>query len=715
MAINGSFLTYTSNGYGYFTFDWTRQSFSNESNTSTIGWTLKYTSTPGSGLATYQWNVTIDGQAYSGSKYVYSGTTELATGTTTIAHNSDGTKTFSVTVSCKSSETSATGTKSYTLDPITRASGVTCTTVNIGVAPVITINSQNSAYKHTLTYGFGNQELGYITGTIATNTTKTTINDFVWPASFYQVIPNSTEGSGVIYCTTYDSAGRQIGDTTQANFIARANEGSSTPVLGTGYPLIKDINTTTTALTGNANKLVRYFSTAQVTIGAQGRNYATIARQKVKNGTNYHEEYTNNLVTIAFANVASPIFSFELEDSRGYTSKPGRDLSATGNFIEYFHPSCAIGNNKPNLQGECTITCNGSWFNQSFGSVANTLTTQYRFKLEGDAWQNTEAEWKSMTASKSGNSYDASATFTIPNFDYTKTYVFQTRAKDKLFTAYSIEYPVKSLAIFSWSDQDFEFNVPVSFNAGIEGFEVDVDLSQYALKSEIPATLPNPQALTINNVAYNGSAAKTINILDLTSGGTINGSLNVTGDLRLKGSGNYGNTLRFGDGDYVYFQEQTDDALTIKATTLNLIPTTLNLNGKSIAYGSWTPALNSSAISSYTTQSGWYQKLGSTVTIGFNIKATCKSGYHTTGISISGVPFAATDTATGGGMCSGTYVAGGYNFQCWAVSSSAITARVQSCNNNTDANLPTSASGCYYRTGGGEITLSGTITYLTNS
>lgn len=41
------------------------------------------------------------------------------------------------------------------------------------------------------------------------------------------------------------------------------------------------------------------------------------------------------------------------------------------------------------------------------------------------------------------------------------------------------------------------------------------------------------------------------------SGGTI------TGNLRLKGSGNYGNKLNFGDGEYVYLHEATNDKLTI--------------------------------------------------------------------------------------------------------------------------------------------------------
>ena len=125
---------------------------------------------------------------------------------------------------------------------------------------------------------------------------------------------------------------------------------------------------------------------------------------------------------------------------------------------------------------------------------------------------------------------------------------------------------------------------------------------------------------------------------------------------------------------------------------------------------------NSSAVSSYTVRQGWYQKLGSVVTLGWQIKASINSGYESSTIAISGVPFTPTYDASGGGMCSGAYISGGFNFECWVVNSSNnITARVQACNNTGSTNLSTSASGLFYRSGGGEITIGGTICYLTNA
>ena len=60
------------------------------------------------------------------------------------------------------------------------------------------------------------------------------------------------------------------------------------------------------------------------------------------------------------------------------------------------------------------------------------------------------------------------------------------------------------------------------------------------------------------------------------SGGTL------TGNLRIKNGSNYGMKLNFGDGEYVYLHESTDDNLDIKAKTINFLCTNLRQNGTDI-------------------------------------------------------------------------------------------------------------------------------------
>ena len=50
--------------------------------------------------------------------------------------------------------------------------------------------------------------------------------------------------------------------------------------------------------------------------------------------------------------------------------------------------------------------------------------------------------------------------------DYTKAYTFQSRAVDSLDNAETAEYKVKLIPIFDWSEDDFNFNVPVHFAKG---------------------------------------------------------------------------------------------------------------------------------------------------------------------------------------------------------------------------------------------------------
>ncbi len=74
------------------------------------------------------------------------------------------------------------------------------------------------------------------------------------------------------------------------------------------------------------------------------------------------------------------------------------------------------------------------------------------------------------------------------------------------------------------------------------------------------------------------------------SGGTI------TGNLRLKGSGNYGNILNFGDGDYIHLSEPTDDKLEIKASNLDFkVSSTTTFSGAISSTGNITTTGNISA------------------------------------------------------------------------------------------------------------------------
>ena len=173
-------------------------------------------------------------------------------------------------------------------------------------------------------------------------------------------------------------------------------------------------------------------------------------------------------------------------------------------------------------------------------------------------------------------------------------------------------------------------------------------------------------------------------------------------------------TLRFKSVSTL-IEEPSAGTLELHAAIINLAGSIIQRNGQDVAfaeYGTWTPYLGCSGV--YLEQRGWYSKCGNTVTVGFRVKIYPDSGYNTTDIEISGLPFIPAYAAAGGGLCSGALVSGGFDFQCFvAETRGLITTRVQACNNTGSGSLATSASGCKYPPSSGELTLSGTITYMT--
>lgn len=74
-----------------------------------------------------------------------------------------------------------------------------------------------------------------------------------------------------------------------------------------------------------------------------------------------------------------------------------------------------------------------------------------------------------------------------------------------------------------------------------------------------------------------------VNITPANIGAVSKSGDTISGDLRLKGSGNFGNKLNFGDGDLVHLHEYEDDKLEIKASTLRLTSSNNILADKPIA------------------------------------------------------------------------------------------------------------------------------------
>ena len=680
MATSGS-VGVEVTAYDSMWFNWWQTSQSIADNTTTISWNLTLTSSAyGKIDANFvkSWWVNVNGAYYEGKNYVNIAANSektLATGSTVIQHEEDGTKTFDFSfaqyfgINFNGWIGSVEGSGKGTLNNISRqASIITAPNFRDGENPTITYsNPAGDAVEELIVAIFDNQGMQsyvpYQYDAPKTGSTYTFRFDLYpeWRENLRRATPNANTLPIRFYVTT------KIGGKYYYSYLDR------TFAITNANPIITanvEVDAETNALTGREDTLIKHYSNATATMSVESQKGSSINLDLnvIRNGdiTGYGVEHT-------FENVESNVFTFSAEDSRGNIGSKNITLP----MVNYIKLTCNIANNRPDANGNMNVVCSGAYFNGNFGATYNELTVQYRYGVTGsDAF----SDWKDMSATITGNSYTAYADFDIPNFVQTQSYSFETRAIDLLSEVTSNESAVKSIPLFHWGENDFVFEVPVTFNAGVVGAV---------------------------------SAAS-------TEDDTYVGSKTITGNLRLKGTGNYGNHLLFGDSNFCYIAELTDDVMTIHANKINLDASSgVFVDGYAIPIldkGIWTPALNSSAISSYTTQYGWYSKMGQSVTIGFYIKATCKSGYNTTLISISGVPFTPLYASAGGGMCSGAYVAANQDFQCYVVETNkTITTRTQTCNNTTATNLTTSASGCWYRSSGGEITLSGTITFIANS
>ena len=441
---------------------------------------------------TYNHTITIDGQVFTTSVAGISLSPgvvkQLASASKVITHNADGSKSINISASSPNlpagggygpSSGSASGTA--TLTTIPRTSSVTCADGNIGSSTTININRASSSFTHTLTYNFGG-----LTGTITTKTTNTSIG-WTIPTTFFAKIPNSKSGKGTITCQTYNG-NTLIGSSTCTfnAFVINSNPTVSATV--------QDVNSTTTALTGNANKIVKYFSNAKIVTTATPKNSATISSVKVVCS---NKSATGTNVTIN--NVESNVFNITATDSRGLVTS----TTVTKTLVNYI--KCAITSIKlerlSTTSNTVKATINGNFFNASFGAKTNTLTLKWRYRIKGGTWNS----YTNLTTTKSGNTFSYSGNLGT-NFDFQEEYDFEVVATDLLMSETRTIHVTRGIPIIDIGKNDakvngdLEVSNKITSKYGFRGFL----LSRGAISSESGGQHSTDSGLSVRQVYNNG-------------------------------------------------------------------------------------------------------------------------------------------------------------------------------------------------------------------
>lgn len=411
------------------------------------------------------YSVTVNGATYSGTLQKYDGYSTLTLAENTshaVNHNPDGNKEISFSFSVESANYSyLTGSASN--------SGTMSLTWIPREAKITRVNDFNDEDNPTITY---NNPAGSAVDSLAA---CISLNGNIDDIPYRSI---SKTGTSYTFSLT-DTERKKLRQAVTSGWFREVSFHIRTIINGTTFfhsvkrnmflvnhtptlnATVEDTNSTTLALTGDKNKLVKYFSTARAKSGAAARKEATLSSQKITNGglSGYSGDYS-------FTKIESGSFTFSATDSRGNSAS----TSVTKTLVNYVKLTSNVGVSKPSLTGEVTITLKGNYFSGSFGAVSNALNLEYRYKTNNGEYGN----WVSITGAALKNStYSKEHTLTIPSFNYQNSYTFQVKTADKLISLTSDEITVTALPVFDWGESDFNFNVPFCVNNVEQDFIVD--------------------------------------------------------------------------------------------------------------------------------------------------------------------------------------------------------------------------------------------------
>lgn len=326
---------------------------------------------------------------------------------------------------------------------IKKPSTAICSDTYIGDQAKITITANEKDVKHTIVYTFGS-----LTGSVIVQSSNLSI---AWevPYNFiYEIPTGASHGTCYLNIHTYDKDGGVIG-VTSTSFIARMDVNKEAPTFD---PIIVDKNSKTLELTGDENIFIRYYSNAYVDIGAVGKLGATIMSQEVQCAGKRSFVSPTTLYNVESAN-----FELTATDSRNATAKTVINKI----LIPYTKISCNVFDLNLTADGTLTFLVQGNYFNDTFGKVSNTLNVRYR--LNDGAYTQVSASNIKIT----GHNYDANVTVT--GLQYDQIYNVEVVAEDKLSSAGEGSiYNITGEPIFDWSKEDFNFNIQVKAQKGIQ-------------------------------------------------------------------------------------------------------------------------------------------------------------------------------------------------------------------------------------------------------
>ena len=401
-----------------------------------------------------------------------------------ISHNMDGTGSVYYTLYVDVGITFGDkyiGTVKYNgemeLEQIPRKSIVTVSgSTTIGEEMKFNFTRYNSQFTDTITYQFGNY-----TGTIVENTRNTVVS-WTIPKTLYNYLGATATQKECVFTIT--TAGAYDLEPTVITKTLSINPDDCMPYFYDDDPIyrfdVSDINKQTLALTHDNQKIIKDFNTVKFWFTARSRYGAYIKTIEIKanDKTLYSEDYSSFYPKKSSVGVELDVDN--LSDGNIYVKiTDSRDISTTRahylKTIDYTKLTCSISDILFDEDtGVANIKIGGKFFKDKFDNdlpyigETNTLTIQYRYRLNSGSYP---SEWTTAYTGAGDevlNGYNNySKTIEITGLNPKLAYYVEIRVNDKLMDITLDGRSLTIVPVFNWGKGDFQFNVPVSCDEGL--------------------------------------------------------------------------------------------------------------------------------------------------------------------------------------------------------------------------------------------------------
>lgn len=398
------------------TFSWTATQ-SVENNTSTISWTLSYTTSYAYYTYISKLSVNIDGaNVYSrpDRTATYGGT--ITTGTVVLTHNNAGDRSFTASIQAgiydHAVNRSATGT--WDLNNIPRASTVAAAdTMYFGQSGTLNITRADNAFTDGVHWHLGSQW-----GSIVADESPTSASSVTWtpPSSLMNEIPNNTSAAVEIITHTFNSGGTLIATRTS---LVTVNVPSN----------VKPTATVSRSIVGDTfGVYAQGISKCKVETTAAGAYGSTISSIVTTcEGVSYSgDDITTNLLTGSGSIAVKTV----VKDSRGRSATVNGSITVSAYStptISFSVHRCDSGGTADEMGSYANVYIHGTGTAIGSGAKANAVTLSLKMRQVG------QSTWTDVTVTPTGTAVDKEVDEVIAASD-TSSWEFMATVADKTAT-----------------------------------------------------------------------------------------------------------------------------------------------------------------------------------------------------------------------------------------------------------------------------------------